>query len=146
MTQNDTPIRYILDTDTVTYQQRRNEVVLQKLAQLSSHDVATTIITMYEQLRGRLSQINKAKDNLAIEQAYQQLQKTQDYYCQVQVLPFDSNAIQLYRQLVNQKLRIGHQDLKIAAVTLRHKAILVTSNHRHFDLVPSLQIVDWNTP
>jgi tRNA(fMet)-specific endonuclease VapC len=50
----------------------------------------------------------------------------------------------VYRDLVKQKLRIGAEDLKIAAIVLAHQATLVTSNRRHFDQVPGLQVEDWN--
>jgi tRNA(fMet)-specific endonuclease VapC len=98
---------------------------------------------MYEQLRGRLAAINRKQDDQSLLAAYQRLQATHAYYCQVRVLPFDNLAIDMYRDLVNQGLRIGAQDLQIAAVTLLHKAILVTSNRRHFDRVPGLQVEDW---
>jgi predicted nuclease of predicted toxin-antitoxin system len=61
-----------------------------------------------------------------------------------QPMPGVFESDDLYRRLVEQRLRIGAQDLKIAAITLAHDAILVTSNRRHFDQVPGPQIEDWN--
>lgn len=70
-----------------------------------------------------------------------------ELYNQVRyVLPLDIAAVALYREFVEQKLRIGAQDLKIAAIALSRQAILVTSNRRHFDQIPGLRIEDWNTP
>jgi len=91
---------------------------------------------MYEQLRGRLARINRKQNDKSLQLAFQHLQATHAYYCKINVLPFDEAATTLYRELVNQKLRIGTQDLKIAAITLANQAILVTSNRRHFDKVP----------
>jgi tRNA(fMet)-specific endonuclease VapC len=136
-------VRYVLDTDSVTYQQLGKAAIVQRLAQARPAEIAITIVTMYEQLRGRLAAVNRKQEDQALQTAYQRLQATHAYYCQVQVLPFDGSAITLYRDLLNQGLRIGAQDLQIAAITLSHKAVLITSNRRHFDQVPGLLVEDW---
>jgi tRNA(fMet)-specific endonuclease VapC len=69
---------------------------------------------------------------------------TQAYFCGARVLPFDDKPAQVYQELTNQKLRIGAQDLKIAAIVLANEAILVTANRRHFDQIPGLLIEDWS--
>jgi len=137
-------VRYVLDTDSVTHQQLGRVAIVQRLAQLPADDVATTIVTMYEQLRGRLASINRNQSDQELQLAYQRLQLTQTYFCRVHVLPFDAVAARIYRDLVKQKLRIGAEDLKIAAILLAYQATLVTSNRRHFDQVPGLQVEDWN--
>lgn len=136
-------IRYILDTDSITYQQLGRSPIVQRLAQVAADQVATTIVTMYEQLRGRLAALNRKQDDMAIQLAYKRLQETHAYYCQIRVLPFDTVAATRYRDLVSQRLRIGTQDLQIAAIALTTNATLVTSNRRHFDQVSGLQIADW---
>jgi tRNA(fMet)-specific endonuclease VapC len=62
----------------------------------------------------------------------------------VPVVPFGAEAGVVFQQLVQQKLRIGTQDVRIAAIVLTQQAMLVTSNRRHFDQVPGLLIEDWN--
>jgi tRNA(fMet)-specific endonuclease VapC len=136
-------IRYILDTDSVTYQQLGREAMVRQLAQVDPDVVATTVITMYEQLRGRLAAVNRKQSDQAMQAAYQRLQATHRYYCQVKVLPFDSPAAEKFRELVYLGLRIGAQDLKIAAIALIHQSTLVTSNRRHFNRIPGLSIEDW---
>ncbi len=135
---------YILDTDSVTYQQLGRPAFMQRLAQVGPDEVATTVVTLYEQMRGRLAAVNRQQDDDALLLAFQRLQKTHAYFCRVPVVPFDTDAAAFYRHLLAQKLRIGAQDLKIAAITLSHGAILVTSNRRHFDQVPNLSIEDWS--
>jgi tRNA(fMet)-specific endonuclease VapC len=105
--------------------------------------VATTVITMYEQLRGRLAAINRKQSDAQLQLAFRHLQATQQYYCTARILPFVEKATQIHQTLVTQKARIGSQDLQIAAIVLAHHAVLVTANQRHFAQVPDLQIEDW---
>lgn len=143
MQSNASSIRYVLDTDSVTYLQMGRETIMARIAQTQPGDVATTVITMYEQLRGRLAAVNRNQADQELQKNYERLQATHAYYCQVPVLLFDAAAVTLYRTLINQGLRIGAQDLKIAAIALSHQASIVTSNRRHFDRVPQLQVEDW---
>jgi len=58
-------------------------------------------------------------------------------------LPFDENAAEIFNQLRASKLRIGTNDLAIAAITLSINGILVTRNTVDFERVPNLVIEDW---
>jgi tRNA(fMet)-specific endonuclease VapC len=137
------PVRYVLDTDTVTHQQLGHPLVVAKLRLVDRSTVATTVITMYEQLRGRLAAINRKQSDAQLQLAFRHLQATQQYYCTARILPFVEKATQIHQTLVTQKVRIGSQDLQIAAIVLAHHAVLVTANQRHFAQVPDLQIEDW---
>jgi tRNA(fMet)-specific endonuclease VapC len=72
------------------------------------------------------------------------LNRTLDYFQTINVLDFDEAAADCYQQIIGQKLRVGAQDLKIAAITLSRKAIVVTRNYRDFSKVSGLQIEDWS--
>jgi tRNA(fMet)-specific endonuclease VapC len=43
-----------------------------------------------------------------------------------------------------KKIKIGTQDLKIAAIARSLDATLVTRNRRDFKRIPSLKIEDWS--
>jgi tRNA(fMet)-specific endonuclease VapC len=139
-------IRYVLDTDIVTYHQRNRPMIVTRLARLEPDQIATTAITLEEQLRGALAVIRQQQDLERLTRAYHLLQVISTYFCQVTVLPFDDAALAIYRGLVARKVRIGTRDLRIAAIVLASGATLVTGNRRHFDQVPELPIEDWNTP
>src|SRR3954470_3945990 len=102
-------IRYVLDTDIVTHQQLGHQLVVSKLRLVDRSTVATTMITMYEQLRGRLTAINRKQGDAQVQVAFRQLQATQQYYCTARILPFDERATQVYQRLLARKLRIGAQ-------------------------------------
>ena len=76
--------------------------------------------------------------------AYFNLNRTLAYFQTVSVIDFDRQAADCYQELVDRKLRVGSQDLKIAAITLSRQAIVVTRNYRDFSKIPGLQIEDWS--
>ena len=143
MSEATTLVRYILDTDTVTHQQLGHPLVVARLHSVDRSTVATTVITLYEQLRGRLAAINRKQSDAQLQLAFRHLQATQQYYCTARLLPFAGKATQIHQALLAQKVRIGAQDLQIAAIVLAHDAVLITANQRHFDQVPGLRLEDW---
>jgi len=135
---------YVLDTDTVSRQQANHAAILRRLERLPPAQIFTTVIALREQLRGRLAVLDRVEEDIALLQAYTQLQATVDYFKQVHVLPFTAAALAQLQQLRQQKVRVGTQDLRIAAIVLSVGGILVTSNRRDFAKVPGLLIEDWN--
>jgi tRNA(fMet)-specific endonuclease VapC len=61
----------------------------------------------------------------------------------INVLPFDAAAAEQFADLRSRPLRIGSQDLKIAATALRFQTVLVSRNRRDFARVPGLALADW---
>ena len=136
--------RSILDTDTVTFQQAGREILVRHLRSVSAESVCTTVVTLYEQLRGRLAMINRVQTNSALIQAYEQLQKTVKYFSFVNVLPFTSAAADQFEILKAKRVHIRTQDLRIASIVLSVDGILITGNRRDFGKVPGLIIEDWS--
>ncbi|HEW97364.1 MAG: type II toxin-antitoxin system VapC family toxin [Candidatus Parabeggiatoa sp. nov. 3] len=135
---------YILDTDHVSLFQRQHPVVVQHLAGINAKTLAVTIITVDEQVRGRLIVIKRANSMEKLIQAYGDLQASVAYFNKIQVLPFDKAAYAYYDTLRQQKIRIGSQDLRIASIVLSIKGVLVTRNWKDFGKVPDLTLEDWS--
>jgi tRNA(fMet)-specific endonuclease VapC len=134
----------VLDTDIVTYHQAGREAVLRRLRVVPPELIFTTVVTMREQLRGRLAAVDKAAEGAALVRAYAHLQHTVAYFHRVRVLPFDDAAAAKLAGLRAQKIRIGTQDLRIAAIVLSVGGVLVTSNRRDFEQIAGLEIEDWS--
>lgn len=137
-------IGWVLDTDTVTYLQSGRTQVLLQYSEVGEGRVATSVVTMSEQLRGWLAAINRARTDEQLKRSYDRLRETQQFYCRIPVLALNDTALRIARTLVNQRVRIGTQDLRIAAIALAHNVTLVTSNQRDFARVPGLQLEDWS--
>lgn len=135
--------RYVLDTDTASAYQRGHPLVIARLAASGPETVGTTIITVYEQFRGRLATVARARTDDDLQQAYASMQRTHDYLYSFEVLGFDANATTVYHSLMKLRIRIGTMDLCIASVVLARNLTLVTGNRRDFERVPELRLEDW---
>ena len=135
---------WILDTDHVSLFQTGHPLIIKRVQSLDPNAIAVTIVTVEEQMYGRLNRIRRAKSPEDLRLAYFNLNRTLDYFQTINVLDFDRAAADCYQEIIGQKLRVGTQDLKIAAITLSRQAIVVTRNYRDFGKIPGLQIEDWS--
>jgi tRNA(fMet)-specific endonuclease VapC len=133
----------ILDTDHISLYQRGDLNVINRLSLADPKNLAVTVISLEEQMYGRLSEIKKATSAISLITAYSRLEITLDYFKSVQVLPFDQNAHISFESLIRQRLRVGTQDLRIAAIALSVNGIVVTRNQKDFGKVPNLQVENW---
>jgi tRNA(fMet)-specific endonuclease VapC len=138
---------YVIDTDifTLIQQQARTSVprLFRRVSLQKPDDLSTTVISFQEQMKGCLAAANSAKSEAGMLHAYLLMQNTREAFCRMTVLPFDVAAKQQFDGLVRQRLRVGTMDLRIAAITLVHKAVLVTRNTQDFERIPTLRIEDW---
>ena len=135
---------WILDTDHVSLFQRRNPFIVQRVNGVKFEEIAITIITVEEQLGGRFNLIRNASSSDKLVLAYANFQANLEFLKPVNLLPFSEAAGNIYNELVKQRIRVGTQDLRIAAITLSVNGILVTRNWKDFEKVPNLRLEDWS--
>ena len=137
---------YVLDSDHLSLYQRGDESLYSRLLEADVAQICISIISVEELFRGRLAQIRRAKQAYERVQAYHWLFKTLEFLKDFAVLPYDTHAEAHFQSFLEGKVRIGVQDLKIAAIALSQHATLLTRNYRDFKRVPSLQLDDWSSP
>ena len=135
---------HIFDTDHISLLQRRNANVIARLERISLDERAVTILTVIEQIQGRLAIIHHATSEADVARGCERLQETMGFYASLYVLPYDVEAQLQFAHLRREQVRIGTQDLRIAAIALSKNATLVTRNTRDFAKVPGLHIIDWS--
>jgi tRNA(fMet)-specific endonuclease VapC len=134
---------YVFDTDIIGFLMNDYLAVVQHLNSLNESDEAvTTIVTFGETMSGLLPACKKAKNGEARAEAYGDLLRALNFYRDKDCLPFNDTAVAIFDRLKKQ-IKIGTNDLAIAAITLSVNGTLVTRNFVDFERVPGLPIEDW---
>jgi tRNA(fMet)-specific endonuclease VapC len=137
----------LLDTDHLSVlaypESRQGDLLYQRLLGSPDQSFAMSIISTEEQMRGWLAEIRRSRDSRKLVLAYDRLLKLVDFWKQWRILPFDDRAAAQFAGLRSQRIRVGSQDLRIAAVALVHGATLLSANTRDFQHVPNLTIENW---
>jgi len=136
----------ILDTDHLSaleYRAAPSAFALQaRLESLSPDEIATTAISVEEQMRGWLGLIRRYPDVHRPVPSYERLIRLFDFFAQWQILSFDQAAADQFTTLRRQGIRIGTMDLKIAAIVAMRGGTLLSRNSRDFDQVPGVHAED----
>lgn len=137
----------ILDTDHLTVLRYRDDShympLKSRIDRSVDQQIVTTAVTVEEQMRGWLVEINRWRDVQRQVTAYDRLAKIVEFLADWTILRFDNAAAAEFNRLRKAGVRIGTQDLKIAAIALTQDATLLSANLRHFRQVPDLRVQDW---
>jgi tRNA(fMet)-specific endonuclease VapC len=135
--------RYLFDTDAFSLFLQHNPTVVGAVIRHISDQVAVSIITVQEVWDGWEAVITRAKtpDQLAV--AYSRLTDTLNELKNWSVVTFSTAAVIRYATLKKQKLNVGSNDLKIAAIAIETGATVVTRNRRDFTRIPGVVVEDW---
>jgi tRNA(fMet)-specific endonuclease VapC len=106
-------------------------------------DFATTIVSVEEQMRGWLALIHRQRTALEQVRGYLELEGLLRFYGKWRVLSFDRRAAVQFDDLRHRRIRVGTQDLKIAAIALVPDALLLSRNTVDFARVPGLRVESW---
>ncbi len=135
---------YVLDTDHLSLLQRGNEAIRTHLLRVPPTEIAITVVSLEEQLRGWLAVINKPITGEQRIKAYCHLRQITQGFSELNILDYNQQADKLFEQFRKEKVRIGTQDLRIACIVLVYKGVLITRNLKDFSQVLELQIQDWS--
>ena len=142
----------LLDTDILTLVLQDESPdglrVRARVAQLPRDElVATTVINFEELATGWFGAISRARrpplDREREIEIYARLVKLVDKFKKLRVVTYDVVAADRFDELRSQRIRVGTNDLRIAAITLSLNATLITRNHSDFARIPNLRIEDW---
>jgi tRNA(fMet)-specific endonuclease VapC len=115
----------------------------ERLASAEDREVRIAIVTVEEQMKGWLAEVNRHRQVHQQLPAYQSLFEMVDFYHRFRRLPFDLPAADEFERQRKQKVRIGSMDLKIACIALVHDALLLSANRRDFRQVSGLRLENW---
>jgi tRNA(fMet)-specific endonuclease VapC len=136
-----------MDTDHISILHRDErpaaDVLRSRLRPLPATDVRVSIVSFQEHVQGWLAYLRRARKRPETLKGFAKLLKVrQDYSARV-ILPFDERAMDEFLALQQQRIRIGTNDLRIAAIAKAHGVKLLSRNLRDFRLVPGLDVEDW---
>lgn len=136
----------VLDTDHLSVlerpESRERTNLIRRLERATPEIAVTTIVSYEEQSRGWLAYVARTRSKSEQLDAYDRLSRHVATYRSMVVLNFEETAFDRYLFL-KREVSIGTLDLKIAAITLAHDAILLTRNLKDFEQVPGLKVEDW---
>jgi tRNA(fMet)-specific endonuclease VapC len=138
----------VLDTDHVsvlTDHRHSMRVRLLRKLEVTEDALAIPIVSAEEQLRGWLAKIHATRDVHRQIVPYLRLAKLIDFLADWRVAQWSEPAADFFTRLRSARIRIGTQDLKIAAIALANDALLLSANLRDFEKVPGLRVEDWLT-
>ena len=137
---------FLLDTDILSLFRSRHPRVCERAAAHHRKELATSVITVEEQLSGWYSVLRQAKQDDQLVAAYQGLTRTVGFMARLQIISFSVEAAARFSAFRNARLKIKTMDLRIACIALEVGAKLVTRNRVDFEVVPGLELEDWTIP
>lgn len=137
-------LRFLFDTDHLTLYDHADVAVWRHFSAQPWGSVGISAVTVEEYLRGRLAALSRHTRGPRQVLAYTHLVDSLSLLHQFAIVPFDLACEAEYQHLRGLRLRVGSQDLRIAASALVHRLPLVTRNRRDFARIPNLLTEDWS--
>ncbi len=131
-------VLYTLDADTISGIVNENHALemFVHIKAFEGHDITMNAVSYFEVKRGLLK-----------PQLFKKLAALKKLTNKFRVLPFDAlsaeYAADIYHTLEIQGLQLDKEDVKIAATGIRHQAVVITNNTKHFARVPNIRLENW---
>jgi tRNA(fMet)-specific endonuclease VapC len=139
-------VTYLLDTDHLTLLQKQDgqewAAIVGHVNRVGQENVAASVVSFHEQVFGCHAKINKLRRPADMVRWYRVMAELLDMYGAMPLVPFDDAAATVPGGLPGN-LRIGTMDLRIAAIALSRKLVVVIRNAQDFSLVRGLTTEDW---
>jgi tRNA(fMet)-specific endonuclease VapC len=135
------------DTDVLSEILLRNVAYTQRADLIAADDKVIPVVVLEEVFRGRLDGIRKAQAGrirLSLERAYDLFREAVEDTRPYRILSYSAAAHALVQQWQGAKIRVGTNDMRIAAICVDHGATLVTRNARDDAQLPGLTFDVWN--
>ena len=137
----------IFDSDIFTDLVDEVPSVVARASAVPRDEQAIAIVSAGEVIRGQLNTVRQAeagRGKVSLPDAYDFLLQAISDVASLRILPYTAAADSLFQAWRVAKVRIGTNDLRIAAIAIAHGATLATRNARDFTLVPGLLLEVWN--
>jgi tRNA(fMet)-specific endonuclease VapC len=137
---------YLLDTDLFTLAQLGRHGLRERIAEARrEHEVAVSVVTRIEVLRGRFDAVVKASSGSELVRMQELMRASEEYLAEFPLCLFDKPAVDIFDRLRDDKKvkKTGRNDLLIASVALARGATLVTRNTKDYAHVPNLKLDNW---
>lgn len=129
-------LRFMLDTDTVSYALRGQGDVGARILEHRPSELCVSAITVAELRYGTVRRKSSRLDQLV-----------DNFIGNIAVVPFDetcaTNFGRIASELADRGTPIGELDALIAAHAVALGVTLVTNNLKHFSRVPKLKLANW---
>lgn len=129
-------MKYLLDTDTISFALRKSPGVVERLLRTPPSEIAVSAIT-----------VSELRFGAAKRKAHKLHRLIDTFLAPIAEIPFDSQAAATYGEIAAvlqaRGTPIGIKDTQIAAHALSLGIVLVTHNERRFRQVDGLEIEDW---
>jgi tRNA(fMet)-specific endonuclease VapC len=134
------------DTDVLSDLLIGHAAYTQRLQTIPDAERAIPIVAHEEVLRGRLDGIRKAQAGrikLSLERAYDLFREALIDTRAFTLLPYTAAAHAQVQAWQSAKIRVGTNDMRIAAICVAHGATLATRNVSDYALLPGLTFEEW---
>ena len=135
---------FVLDTDHLTLYYHGDPIVVRRIDSRPPTELAISVLTVDEQLTGWYTLTRQARRPEDVARAYAHLGEAVVRLGRWRILPYTEASIARVAQLKALRLNVGLMDLRIAAVAMENRAVVVTRNRRDFGRVPGLGVEDWS--